>query len=102
MCLGQFKDGKAQRQIFLSPDNQLRAAEQPLFECGIEQPLCLYGFADIEYARHLSDHRRVLVEPGDVALRVVLQVKLVAACQGSHLNNQLHAALSRTWSSLAR
>ena len=49
-----------------------------LLECHVEQALGLVDIAGIEDGADLSGHRRTLIEFADVALRVVLQVKLVA------------------------
>ncbi len=76
MCLGQVEDCKALSQISRSPGGQLRVADLPVFECSVEQPLCLMGIGCIEDAAYLSGHWRALVQATDVALRVVLQVKL--------------------------
>ena len=51
----------------------------PLLEGKIEQALRLMGIGRIEDAAYLPGNRRALIEPTDVALRVVLQVKLAPA-----------------------
>ena len=78
MGLWQIKCGKAFWQIFLSPRGQLRVADLPVLQGQIEQALCLMGIGRIEDAPYLSGHWRALIKPFDVALRVVLQVKLAA------------------------
>ena len=78
MALGQVKDGKPLRQIFFRPGSQLRVADLPVLECGVEQALRLYGIAGVEDGAYLSGHRCALLQSADIALRVVLQVELAA------------------------
>lgn len=47
-----------------------------LLERHVEQALGLMGIAGIKDAPYLAGHRRTLIESADVALCVVLQVKL--------------------------
>ena len=78
MSLGQAKYREPFSQIYLSPGGQLGMTHLLLLECHVEQALGLVGIAGIEDGADLSDHRRTLIEFADVALRVVLQVKLAA------------------------
>ena len=60
----------------ICPLISLRDSHLPLLERHIEQALGLMGIAGIEDAPYLPGHRRTLIESADVALRVVLSVKL--------------------------
>ena len=60
----------------ICPLISLRDSHLPLLERHLEQALGLMGIAGIEGTPYLPGHRRTLIEQADVALRVVLQVKL--------------------------
>lgn len=78
MAVWQIEYSKNLWQIRLSPSSELGVIHLPLLECYVEQALSLMGIADIEEASYPAGHRRALIELRDIALRVVLQVKVSA------------------------
>ena len=76
MRIGQAKDGKALWQTDLRPYRQLRMAELPILERVVEQTLSLMGIWCVEDAADLAGHRLALIKASDIALRVLLQMKL--------------------------